>query len=280
MRRHAWFNKWIIGKRTLQELSQVSGRSVRTLQRLFGVWLSRPPQPRPVSNQKSILVIDGTWFNREHCLIVYYDAVKRHIQCWRYSSGEHGAEILSDLEALKAGGVICCGATSDGGKGIIFALNRLYPDIPKQRCLVHLQRLSLAWLTRWPKTDAGRELRSLCLLINQIETRGHRDIWLRLFHKWLVRHHDFLKERTLGPDRKRWWYTHKNLRKVRRYLLNALPFMFLYLDHRSLPKDTNALEGGIFSPLKEICRSHRGVTKQKRANFLAWYLYLKYKNRQ
>lgn len=269
-----------MGKRTLQELSRASGRSVRTLQRLFSVWLSRPPQPRPVNNQNAILVIDGTWFGREHCLIVYYDAVKRRVQYWRYATGENGAEILSDLETLKAHGVVCCGATSDGGKGIIYALNRLYPDIPKQRCLVHLQRLSLAWLTRRPMTEAGRELRSLCLCINQITTKGRRDIWLRLFHNWLIRHQDFLKERTLGPDRRRWWYTHKSLRKVRRYLLNALPFMFLYLDYRLLPKDTNVLEGGIFSPLKEIYRSHRGIPEQKRANFLSWLLHLKYQNQQ
>jgi hypothetical protein len=270
----------VTSKRTLKELSKESSKSIRTLQRLFDSFLSKPPQPQPVSNQKSILLIDGTWFNRTNCLIVYYDYRLKRPQYWRYTIRENAPEIVEDLESLRDRGVICIGAVTDGGKGLISALNHVYPDIPKQRCLVHIQRLSLAWLTRSPKTQAGRSLRKLCLALNQIKSKQQRDQWLKTFNAWDIKYSKFLKERTTGPDGKRWWYTHKSLRKVRRYILNALPHMFLYLDHPGLPKDTNILEGAIFAPLKDIYRSHRGLSPDQRANFLAWYLYLKYQRRK
>lgn len=181
------------------------------------------------------------------------------------------------MQALKESGVICIGVVTDGGKGLVSALNHVYPDIPKQRCLVHIQRLSLAWLTRFPKTQAGQELRRLCLVLNRITTKRQSTQWIKGFKAWNEKYSEFLKERTIGPDSKRWWYTHKSLRKVRRYILNALPYMFLYLDHPRLPKDTNLLGGAVFAPLKEIYRSHRGLNPERRANFLAWYLYLKYR---
>lgn len=212
-------------------------------------------------------------------MIVYYDVIKERVQYWRYATSENSLEITEDLKALAAQGVLCTGAVTDGGKGLILALNTVYPKIPTQRCLVHLQRLSLAWLTLRPRTQAGRELRALVCVLNRIETKRQRNQWINAFIHWNEQCAHFLKERTYRPDGKRWWYTHKYLRKVRRYLLNALPSMFLYLDHPRLPKDTNMLEGGIFSPLKEIYKSHRGIPEGKRAHFLAWYLFVKYQKR-
>jgi hypothetical protein len=253
--------------------------SISTLQRLFEQFLSHPPKPHPTANQKAVLIIDGTWFKRDRCFVIYYDETGAGVQYWRYTTRENAYEVVDDLEQLKRDGVICVGTVTDGSRGLLAGLSHVYPDIPKQRCLVHIQRLTLAWLTRSPRTEAGRELRALCLMLNQLDTKKKRDAWISAFEKWNVKYTDFLKERTTGPDGTRWWYTHKSLRKVRRHILNALPNMFHYLDHPNLPKDTNMLEGGIFSPLKDIYKSHRGIPETKRANFLVWYLYLKYQKK-
>lgn len=221
-------------------------------------------------------MIDGTRFENDYCVVLYWDIVLDKPQGLRFSTGEIGEEIARDLEHLKDDGVNCLGAVSDGGKAIIFGLNAVYGDIPKQRCLVHIQRRTMAWLTQRPKTKAGIHLREICKCINKIKTKKERDKWTETFHLWDKTYNSFLKEKTIGPDDKHWWYTHRNLRRVRRHILNALPFMFLYLDYPSLSKDTNKLEGGIFSPLKDHCRAHRGITKDRRANFLNWHIYFKY----
>lgn len=164
-------------------------------------------------------------------------------------------------------------AVTDGRKALILAIKTVYPNILLQRCLVHLERQTLSWLTRNPKYTAGQELRTLCLVLNLLNSKRKRNLWLKLFQGWCQTHDKFLKERTISFDGKHWRYTQRNLRKLRRHLLNALPGMFTYLDHGDIPKDTNQLEGGKFSGVKEIIHNHRGVPKSKRPAFLSWYFY-------
>ena len=44
VRQKVWFKKWIIGRRILQDLATESGRTSRTLQRLFKNFLDKPPR--------------------------------------------------------------------------------------------------------------------------------------------------------------------------------------------------------------------------------------------
>ena len=262
-------------KQPLEDLAKQAGKSVKTLQRWFKEFLNNPPEPRPLPNPRCIALIDGTYFKRISCSVLYYDHKKKKLLWWRWSSGERAEEIIADLEALKVRGVILKAAVTDGRKALILALKTVYPDILLQRCMVHLERQALAWLTRQPKYPAGRELRELSLVLNVIDSKPKRNLWLKLFQQWGQKYDEFLKERTLSFDGKRWRYTHRNLRKVRKHLLNALTCMFTYLKHPNVPKDTNELEGGKFSGLKEIIFNHRGIPKYKRPNFLAWYYYFK-----
>ena len=39
-----WFKKWVIKRRTIEDLSKESGYSQRTLKRLFNKYLSKPPK--------------------------------------------------------------------------------------------------------------------------------------------------------------------------------------------------------------------------------------------
>jgi len=61
----------------------------------------------------------------------------------------------------------CC-VVGDGQKGLLKAVREVFPRAKVQRCVVHVHRQAMAWLTRNPKTDAGRELRQLvsALLLN------------------------------------------------------------------------------------------------------------------
>lgn len=145
---------------------------------------------------------------------------------------------LSDLEFLKQLGLTVISITSDGQKGLIKAINDVYPNAIHQRCIIHIQRMSLAYLTRFPKTDAGIELRFLVKELYKIETYYDRDLWMKHFNKWRERHYDFLKEKSESDSGRR-WYTHKSLRKTRSLIKNALPNMFCYLDDYRIPKSTN-----------------------------------------
>jgi len=71
--------------------------------------------------------------------------------------------------------------------------------------------------------------------------------------------------------------THKvygDLQRTRSLVLHALPNMFHYLDNKCIAATTNKLEG-YFSRLKEIYRKHRGLSKNHRQNYFAWYINFK-----
>ena len=100
------------------------------------------------------LVLDATWFGRQHCFLIYWDADLKHTQWWRYATSENSDEIIQDLINLKKANVICSSITSDGGGGIRKAVEMVYPNIPHQRCITHVQRLGLV-----PGCKSSRHIR-------------------------------------------------------------------------------------------------------------------------
>jgi transposase-like protein len=205
-------------------------------------------------------------------LIVYWDADQKQVQGLRYSTGEYAWEIAKDLRVLKEAGVVLASVTSDGGRGIKRAVELEYPHIPHQRCLVHLQRHTLAWITQNPRTEAGRQIRPLMQALAKIDEEEEKQRWAKAFQTWCLKWEQFLKQRTYAGDRG-WWYTHKSLRRVRAAILNALPNMFHSLTDKTIPRDGNGLEGR-FSPFKQHYRQHRGLSPKRRLGYIVWYIRL------
>ena len=164
--------------------------------------------------------------------------------------------------------------TSDGGSGIRSAVKLALPEVPHQRCLVHLARRVESLTTTKPKTEAGKELRYLAKTLYRIDSKGQRDLWLGYFTGWCNRYKELLNEKSYLKDgegnKVRWWFTHKNLRSARWAVLSALPDLFHYLEDRNIPKQTNGLEGR-FGQLKQHYRQHRGLNTNSREYYLAWY---------
>ena len=104
--------------------------------------------------------MDATYFE-QFCLLCYQDSADGYSQLIRFSDGEHYKEIKEDLDNLIKLGVHIESITTDGHKSILKAIKKSLPDVIVQRCLVHIQRMCLLWLTRFPKHNAGMELRRL-----------------------------------------------------------------------------------------------------------------------
>lgn len=234
-------------------------------------YLERPPEPKPKPNPHCHLIIDGTWFGKDYCLLVYWDVDLKYVQWWRYGTGEKVLEILDDLRGLKEAGVVCASITSDGAPGIVGAVGMEYPNIPHQRCVTHLQRQALAFITRYPRTIAGKKIKPLVQWASKIDNYGLRDGWVKRFDYWCVASEEFLKERSWSDDGSQSWYTHKQLRRARALIKNALPDLFHYLDDPTIPKTSNGLEGR-FGGLKQHYGQHRGLCEGRREGYIAWYL--------
>lgn len=244
------------------------------MQRLFKNYLGNPPRFKTRISSNCHLIIDGTYFKNNFCVLHYFDNNLDHLQYFRIVERENYYDYLTDLEFLKQLGLTVISITSDGQKGLIKAMRDVYPNVIHQRCVIHIQRMSLAYLTRFPKTEAGIELRFLARMLHTIKSYSDKDLWIECFDNWCEKYNEFLKEKSESISGRR-WYTHKLLRRTRSLIKNALPDMFHYLDNPEIPKSTNGLETR-FSFLKNSLKIHRGLSKKNRKNFIVWYNYFRY----
>jgi hypothetical protein len=262
----------VLERQTFKTLSRDSGHSIDTLQRTFYAFLAQAPTVKIRKQSKVHLRLDATYFE-QFCLLCYQDHEDGYTQLIRFSDGEHYQEIKEDLDNLITLGVQIESITTDGHKSMLKAIRNSLPDVPAQRCLVHLQRMCLLWLTRFPKHPSGVELRALVLMLLRIKTENDRLYWTKELHDWYSRHEAYLKEKTWHEPTGRYWYTHKLLRRSYFTIKRALPNMFHYLSNPQIPSTTNGIEG-FFSHLKNHLDLHRGLTVKHRIQFIKWYVYL------
>ena len=272
--RFVWFRKWILQKQTLQIISKDSGYSVRTLKRYFHEYLSVPPKLSVYPSEKINLIVDGTYFSNNLCLIVYRDNTIKFTQLYRLTNGEWYEEIKEDLENLLALNVKIESITCDGHRAILKAINKVCKDVKLQRCIIHIQRMCRIWLSANPKSEAGIDLRKIVSTVHLIENEVQKQIWLKELIDWYNLYQDFVNEKSFSKETGRYWYTHKMVRRSFIVISKALPNMFHYLQNPWIPKSTNGLES-FFGHMKDNLRIHRGLSKQHRKNFIKWYLYFR-----
>lgn len=225
------------------------------------------------ANDHCHLIIDGT-YHSDFCLLNYFDNDLKHLQFYEIVRDENYRDFEMSLSLLKKAGLKVDSVTSDGERGLIMAVREVFPEARHQRCLIHVQRMSLLYLTRHPKSVAGQELRRVVLKLHEIYSHDERAAWIREFREWEYRHYEFLNERS-GAFMDPKLYAHYDIRRVRSLINNTLPNLFYYLDDPKIPKSTNGLECR-FSYLKNNLRIHRGLSGKHRRSFVLWYNWFKY----
>lgn len=269
--RFIWFKKWIIERQTYKTLTRDSGYSKDTLQRTFYKLLDEAPKIKIIKRDNINLRMDGTYF-KQFCLIAYQDDLDGYTQLIRFSSGEYYEEIKEDLYNLIKLGLKLESITTDGHKGALKAIKKACPEVVIQRCIIHIQRMCLLWLTRFPKHLAGQELRAIVLQLLKVKTNNDKIYWVSLLDNWYSKHKNYINEKTYHESTNRYWYTHKLLRRSYQTIKRALPNMFHYINNEKIPATNNGIEG-YFSHLKNHLDLHRGLTLQNRINFIKWYIY-------
>lgn len=269
--RFVWFKKWVLERQTYHTLCRDSGYSKDTLQRTFYAILEKSPRLKIIKRESVNLRMDATYFSK-FCLVAYQDDFDGCTQLIRFTDGEHYEEIKEDLENLIRLGVQLESITTDGHKSVLKAIRNAVPNVVIQRCLVHIQRMCLLWLTRYPKHVSAQELRKLILLLMKIKTENDKLFWVKQLESWHEQYKDYLSEKTINPEIGNYWYTHKLLRRTYFSIKRALPNMFHYINNPGIPNTTNGIEG-YFSHLKNHLDLHRGLTLKNRINFIKWYIY-------
>ena len=264
------FIRWLTESERLAVRARRSGVSVDTLQRRYRSSLAVMPEPRPVCLEPhAILVLDGTTVVRRQSVALIAMTPHRVVS-WRLAVRECFVEWSELLETINGTPLV---AVMDGQKGLEKAVQQRWPGVRVQRCIIHVHRQAMAWLTQHPKTMAGAELRQIVRRLLMVGTKSDARRWQKDLDRWCHRHDAFLRERTPHPtEPRRWWYTHRKLRAVRSLLVNSAPDLFIFLDVPRCPRTSNHLEGGINARLKDLGRCHRGISNNKKHALVAWYL--------
>ena len=200
----SWLKLWISGL-TLGQVADRGNVSLETAKRTIGQLLLTMPVIKAKPNPNARLLIDGTFFKRINCLILYFDSGLKYFQLYRYSAREKEAEIESDLRKLKRASVNVSSVTTDGKLAIKTALRKVFPEVKFQRCLVHIQRYAETYITQKPKTKAGIELQEITKRINSIDSEIAMRTWLCCLSQWKRIYFNFLKEKSYSNEDNHWW---------------------------------------------------------------------------
>jgi transposase-like protein len=160
--------------------------------------------------------------------------------------------------------------TIDGHKKVIEAIKTVWPDIIIQRCLFHIMNQALMWIRFYPKTQAGKDLRLLASKITWIKTNANKNQFINDYSIWNEKYANIINKLDLST------VAHKDLKRTRSLINNALDNMFHFLKDQNIVSTTNVLES-LFSQIKHQYRSHRGLSEKHKISFLRWFCY--YKNR-
>lgn len=263
------FVLWITEGYSVRQLVDIGPHGIWKVNQIRKSWLELLP-PRDSGNLSAVRYIqfDGTYFKRQNCLMVVMDNATARGIGHRYHYRENYASSHDLFTQLKARGLEPSAITIDGNINVIRALKAVWPGITLQRCMAHIQRQGLAWLRRYPKLEASKQLRSILLGIADIRDEQGKQAFINDFNDWEKRYSSFVKAL---PSKDK---VYGDLQRARSLIVHALPDMFHYLDDSNIAATTNKLEG-YFSRLKELYRRHRGMSKQHRQNYFAWYIHLK-----
>ena len=220
-----------------------------------------------------VLGIDGKWLRRFGVVMIYRNVTSGTNLYWRFHTSESYEAVESDfnnlLPLIKNSPPSC--VISDWKGAIVSSVRQYLPTLPHQRCLSHVKREACRLLPLRSPFLATRMLRTTAQKLKIIENKKEKKLWIKEVNDWIKEYEFLLKEKTIGiSTKKKWWYTHGNLRRGVRLLTRNYENMFVYLNYFFLPKTNNSLEG-LNSQIKTKLSNHRGMKIDQQTIFISWF---------
>lgn len=252
---------YVLKRQTVSNLAVQEDLSERQVRRILRVESRRAPVVVHASvHEPVVLVIDTTYFD-EFGVMVFRCATRRQNLFWTFVGEETNELYLAGLAHLQATGFTVVAVVCDGKRWLAEQIEA--QGLPVQLCQFHFTKTMTRYLTKKPKTSAGRALRSFALSAKRMDEAS----FTHTLTAWHEKYRVFLTEKTVTHQTGRWQYTHRNIRSAYRTACNWLPYLFTYKKYPELkiPNTTNTLDG-TFSHIKGKVYVHRGlnvVTQRK-----------------
>ncbi len=254
------------GKQTLHQIGSRIGRSYKWVRTHLDRITVVSPDIAPIT---TVLIVDTTFWGRTYGVCVFFSISLKRAIWWHEVSSERMAHYHFGRKILENKRWTFTAVVCDGRRGFL----AVFKDIPLQICQFHQIKQVTKYLTRRPKTDAGRELRTLVLTL----TKTDEVTFTKALDAWHAKWESFIEEKTTSSfisGKKKWYYTHKNVRSAYRSLKTNLPYLFTYQKYPELniPNTTNSLDGS-FSALKKKLAAHHGLTRSRRFKVISQLLF-------
>lgn len=228
------------------------------------------------------LGIDGKWLRRLGVVMIYRDVTNKVNLYWSYRFSESYEAIEKDFEEFVPiiKDDLPTGVITDWKGALVSAVTVFLPPLPHQRCLAHVKRSLMRFLPLRSPILATQQLRRIAKEMVHIESIKDKNLWRGKLYIWIKVYGYLLKEKTMGVGtKKKWWYTHGDLRRAIKLLMFDEKHLFAYLSHSFLPTTNNAIEGSN-SQIKTKLSNHRGMKANQQATFIFWLLtFRRVKNR-
>lgn len=229
-----------------------------------------------------VVIADATYFGKRNGrteldgLLVFLDSVKGEVLWFKFIKSETNKDYQEGLDYLETRGFEILGVVTDGRKG----LARIFDKYPYQVCQFHIQKGVRTLLTKNPKSEAGKYLYTLNKTFIKLKLTKLQ--FLEQLENYLKNHQAYVNEMSeTNPNQ----YKHIRLRKALRKYQNNIKYMFTFQNSRlvsnsvsnsdlkyEIPNTTNHIDGGLFSPMKNLLRCHNGLSKENRKKLITVYL--------
>ena len=185
---------------------------------------------------------------------------------WKHIKTETVEDYKQLLHYLLFQGYTVNAIITDGFKG----LNKVFKEYPIQLCHFHQRKTMNRYLTRNPKLEIAIDLQTI---MRNLTTTTEKKLTKKL-DVWYEKYKDILLEKSINPTTKKASYTHPKVVSAYRSLRRNIPYLFTYQKYTDFKIDntTNAIDGGVFSPMKKLMNVHSGFTKSLKLKIVDFYL--------
>lgn len=126
------------------------------------------------------------------------------------------------------------------------------------------------YLTKNPKLNLAINLQKIMRNL----TTTTEEKFTKKLDAWYEIYKDTLYEKSINPTTKKASFTHPKIVSAYRSIRRNLPYLFTYKKYTNFRIDntTNAIDGGVFSPMKKLMNVHNGFTKSLKLKIVDFYL--------
>jgi hypothetical protein len=216
-----------------------------------------------------VIVCDATFYGKRKDklgTLVFKDIIQNEILIWKHIETETKEDYRQLLNSLIFYGYEIQAVIFDGFKG----LYKLFKDYPIQMCHFHQRKTIIHYLTKNPKLNIAIDLQKIMYSL----TNTTQDKFTKRINKWHIKYKKILYEKSVNPITKKSSYKHPKIVSAYRNIIYNLPYLFTYEQYPNIKiqHTTNALDGGVFSPMKKLIKIHNGFTKSLKIKMVDDYL--------